>query len=188
MQFKRSGCGPSADRYRAGMPMAERELTSTGRMIRNRPRAAFLFIGALLFIGCAAMAGMAATADGEPLAGSAVAVVFVGAAVWCCLTARSGVLVSDRGVVVRRYLRDRFVPWDEVVSFGLRPYRSRLGEELQSPSMILRSGEAVRLMGVEPPGRPFGISSKPFEFKELDELDRLAQRRPAQRWRRGRPS
>jgi len=154
-------------------------------MVRNRPRAVILIVGAFTLLGCAAVVGIAATADGEALAGGVAVVLFAGGAGWCCLMARSGVLVSDGGVTVRSYVRDRFVPWGEVVAFGLRPYRSKLGERLSKPSMTLRSGEVVRLVGVEPPGRPFGISSKPVEFTELDELDALAQRRPAQRWRRG---
>ncbi len=152
-------------------------------MIRNRPRAANLGLGAATLVGCAALFGLAATADGEAVAGGVVAVLFVGAAVWCGLTARSGVLVGTSGVVVRTHLRDRFVSWDEVASFGLRPSRSKLGERLSKPSLTLRSGEVVRLVGVEPPGRPFGIGPKPVEFEQLDELDRLARRHRAQRWR-----
>ena len=155
-------------------------------MIRNGPRAVLLLVGALLLLGCALMVGALATADRAPVTAAVAAAAFTGAAVWCWLTARSGVMVSEHGIVVRRYLGDQHVPWAEVGSFGLQPYRSRLGERLSKPSLTLRSGEIVRLVGVEPLGRPLGISSKPIEFKELDELDRLARQRPPHGQRRQR--
>lgn len=137
-------------------------------------------MAASVFLGCAIFGGISATKDGEPFVGGAAAVLFAGGAAWCCLTARSGVLVSEAGVIVRRYLQDRAVSWDEVISFGLRNHRSILGERLSKPSMTLRSGEVIKLIGVEPLGRPFGVSSKPVHFEQLDELDRLARGRLTQ--------
>ncbi len=54
--------------------------------------------------------------------------------------ARSGVTISEAGVVVQNPIRRRFVPWAEIVDI----------EYAALPQLRLRSGKTIGLEGVEP--------------------------------------
>ena len=119
------------------------------------------------------MVGLAAWHDNEPAIAIGAAIVFACAGLYCLLWARTGVIVDDTGVTIRSIIRRPRHDWSDIVSFGLKPGRTRLGERLERPGVSLVDGDVFWIHGIEPPGRPLGISNTPMVFPQLDELEQL---------------
>ena len=151
------------------------------RLVRNGPRAAVLLTFGLVCIGTAAVVVVAASGDGEPVAGILGGAFLLGSGIAGCLYARTGVIVDDDGLTIRRMLGSRRIDWSDVVSFGLKSRRSRFGEQLERPGVTLRSGEVLWIRGIELPGRPLGISSKPIRFPQLEQLEEIRRSRQHRR-------
>ena len=147
------------------------------RLVRNGPRAAVLLTFGLACIGMAAVVVVAASRDGEPVAGILCGAFLLGSGIAGCLYARTGVIVDDDGLTIRRIVGSRHIDWNDVVSFGLKSRRSRFSEQLERPGVTLRSGEVLWIQGIEPPGRPLGISSKPIRFPQLEQLEEVRRGR-----------
>jgi hypothetical protein len=96
-----------------------------------------------------------------------VAPIVIALAIWGFRAARSGVLVDDRGVVVRNPFRSVTLAWSDIVEFrmawsGIRTYGAQV---------VLRDGSRVKAFGIQGPNPRIRPKSKDAEriVAELNE-------------------
>jgi hypothetical protein len=86
--------------------------------------------------------------------------------------AGSGIIVTDRGVVVRNPLATRAVRWDDIRRFSIEQWTVFPG----IGTITLRRGRPLRVFGVQIPDPRFGKFDRQTE-DAIDELNRLLRDR-----------
>lgn len=137
-------------------------------------RSRFLSIGVavsgviLFIVGIATVLSRPSKASSVDLVGGAVAYVLL-LAFMLLRMARARLCVLPEGVRVVNYLRNRFIPWDEIVGFSLRGWGiwwTPVGH------VDLKDGSSVPVLGIGRSSQVFWRKIAPADDM-IDELNRI---------------
>jgi hypothetical protein len=165
----------AARRARLGQSVRRRSgnMDVMQRVLRERGRAGSQLVIAIIAVMLAVVVFAGADGDdgGPMLFGLGLLTVAVAIVLW----SRRGVVVDEDRVTLRNGLRNRHIPWAEVVYFGVEEIR-RNGRGLRGPTPVvrLRSGEVVTLPGADPMWFP-----RPGGYHVVNELRRELSSRSA---------